>query len=250
MADRAVSEVLGFILVFSLVVLTVSFVYMGGMSQLTDTRDTERINNAERAFDVLADNFEQMGRNEAPSRATEIRLAGAQLSTSGNQPFSANRTQSEAGTTRLNPVVISFSIGGSEQISYELGAIIRVHDEGGGVMVREPDFIFSEHRTVLRVIEPRGSNQAIGGTRTVLVRGELVSASVQDSGEGDAVEIQLETTAQRAEIWLSYFESELQWETDPCEIEPLESEDQSMVTCTFATEYISIAETRVQIELT
>ena len=77
---RGVSEIVGFILVFSLVLGTITLVYASGLSGLDDTRDAERITNAERAFDVLANNFQQMGRGEAPNRATEIKLAEAQLS--------------------------------------------------------------------------------------------------------------------------------------------------------------------------
>lgn len=249
MTDRGVSEVLGFVLVFSLIVTTVGIVYVGGMSGLTDTRDTERINNAERAFDVLADNFQQLGRAEAPSRATEIRIAGGQLSTSRNYPLVTNRTDDPDGETKLNPVSIEYSTGGSKRIVYELGAVIRTSGEGAGVMLREPDLIFDEDRTVLRYIEPRGSGQAIGGTTTVLVRAQTNTVETLDEGSGgQPVRIRLQTAEDRANIWKEYFEEQLEWETDPCSVEAATGDD-SVVVCTFDTDVIYVAHVRMQVEI-
>ena len=89
---RAVSEIIGFVLVFSLILGTITIVYVGGLSGLDDARNAERVNNAERAFDVMANNFQQMGRGDAPNRATEIKLADAQLTTTPNRAVNVNRT--------------------------------------------------------------------------------------------------------------------------------------------------------------
>ena len=76
---RGASETIGFVLVFSLIVLTVGVVLTVGYTGLQDARDAERVNNAERAFDVLADNIEDITDRGAPSRGTEIRLAEAAI---------------------------------------------------------------------------------------------------------------------------------------------------------------------------
>ncbi|MEA5386913.1 hypothetical protein VB779_07480 [Haloarculaceae archaeon H-GB11] len=79
MSERAVSEVVGFALVFSMIVAMVAIVTLGGMGQLQSARDFEQANNAERAFEVLADNLADVHQRGAPSRATEIDLEHAQL---------------------------------------------------------------------------------------------------------------------------------------------------------------------------
>ncbi len=76
--DRAVSETISFVLVFSLIVASVGAVYAIGVSELEATRDAERIENAQRAFDVLADNVDDVLEG-APSRGTEVKLAEATL---------------------------------------------------------------------------------------------------------------------------------------------------------------------------
>jgi len=54
---HGLSDVLGYVLVFSLVVTSVLVVTVGGLSAVENARDAERAQNAERAFDVVATNF-------------------------------------------------------------------------------------------------------------------------------------------------------------------------------------------------
>jgi len=66
--ERGVSDVVGYVLIFSLIVATVGVVTTVGFSTLEDRQDAERVNNVERAFDVFANNMENVYRDGAPSR--------------------------------------------------------------------------------------------------------------------------------------------------------------------------------------
>lgn len=209
--DRAVSEVVGFILVFSLVLATISFVYVGGFSGLQDTRDHEQMANAERAFDVLANNLEELGQGKAPSRATEIKLAGAQLRTTEPTLITVNTTGMNASGASPRSIVYQPESSNSAVI-YEAGAVLR--DDGGeAIMIREPDFVFGPNRTVMRVIETRGGKQSIGGDTTTLVRGERRFVDIRHQAE-DA-DSQINTTIRitpasgHVEPWHDYFEDAL-----------------------------------------
>lgn len=246
MRNRGVSEVVGFVLVFSLVIATISFVYVGGFASLTDSRDSERAANAERAMDVLAGNFQQLGRGNAPSRATEIRIADASIRTSSNRHVSTNATPLASSQT-ANPVSIEYSTGSSGTIAYESGAVIRT-DGGGSVMLRDPDFVFDENRTVIRYIEPRGARQSISGTTTILVRGIVRDSSVQASAsdpDGMTVEFAIETVPERTDVWVAYLEREM---PDPsCDVDEGSSVDQ--ITCQFETESLHVSRTRVSVTI-
>ena len=164
---RAASEIIGFVLVFSLILGTITIVYIGGLSGLDDARNAERVNNAERAFDVMANNFQQMGRGDAPNRATEIKLADAQLSTSGNRQVSI-KSSGMSTAAAASPVTIRYDAPGDTRIVYENGAVIRV-DDGAAIMRREPDFLFSDGKAVVRFIELRGSNQGVAAAHLLEV---------------------------------------------------------------------------------
>lgn len=229
--ERGVSEVLGFILVFSLVLMTIGIVYSGGFGVLEETRNGERVNNAERALDVLATNLQQIARGDAPRRATEVKLAEAKLETSNHHELSTNSTSIGQAQT-AGPVAIRFTAGTDTEIVYEAGAIIRTESEGG-VMLREPDFLFDENRTVVRYIETRGSGQSVSGTTTVLVRADRRSSEVLASRTDvvdETVTFNITTTPKRAVVWERYLESEIDWETDACTIVDPAAET---VTCEF-----------------
>jgi hypothetical protein len=76
---RAVSETLGYILIFGIMISTITAATVFGFGGLEDRQAVEKVTNVERAFDVLADNFGDISRYEESSRATEIRLAGGTI---------------------------------------------------------------------------------------------------------------------------------------------------------------------------
>ena len=206
--DRAVNEVIGFVLVFSLVLTTVSLVYAAGFTGLDSTRDVERVNNAERAFDVLANNFQQMGRGEAPNRATEIKLADAQLTTTATRKMTINASGMNA--TAATPVAIRYDTAGDTSVVYEHGAVIRA-DGDSAVMRREPDFIFEDGNVVVRFIELGGSDQGVGGSvSTVLVRAERRENVVLANRDTTSnVTVRLQTHPDRADVWETYLNESL-----------------------------------------
>lgn len=250
---RGVSEVVGFVLVFSLVLGTISIVYVGGFSALSDTRDGERINNAERAFDVLADNFQQIGRGEAPRRATEIKVADAQMTLDDRYDVVVNVSGSPV-VASIRP--LTFHSGTGTKIVYEHGAIVRVDEDGGAVMLREPDFLFDDERTVIRHVELRGGQQSLGGTTTVLVRGERVTRQTEfpSQGQDDDVtglttNITLQTAPERTDVWVRYLEDREQ--LSDCTDRDVPGRDTHReIECDLTTDSLVVSRTRVDVELT
>ena len=209
--DRAVSEVVGFILVFSLVLGTITFVYVGGFGGLQDTRDHEQMANAERAFDVLANNLEELGRGKAPSRATEIKLAGAQIRTTEPSLVTVNSTGMNASGASPRSIVYQPENSDSAVI-YEAGAVLR-EDGDEAIMIREPDFVFGPNRTVIRVIETRGGLQSISGDTTTLVRGEGRYQEIRHSQRDPAAQFEMNVSMRPAsghvDPWHDYLEESL-----------------------------------------
>lgn len=209
--ERGVSEVVGFVLVFSLVLGTITFVYVGGFGGLQDTRDHEQMANAERAFDVLANNLEELGQGKAPSRATEIKLAGAQIRTTEPSLMTVNSTGMNA--SGASPRSIVYRPQGSDSaVIYEAGAVIRADGEQA-TMIREPDFVFGPNRTVIRVIETRGGLQSTSGDTTTLIRAEgrfqEVRHSHQDSDVQFEMNVSIRPASGHVEPWHDYLEEAL-----------------------------------------
>ena len=248
--DRAVSEVVGFILVFALVLGTVTLVYVGGFAELEQARLHEQDTNAERAFDVLANNLEEIGRDKAPSRATEVKLSESEVLIGDNRNRRVEVTANNS-TAAAQPRPVVYDSGEGTRVVYENGAVLRQED-GRAVMVRKPDFVFDERRTVVRYLEPRGGQQSTGGSKTVLVRAERSHSRLllsETNETGVDVELQFATAPERADAWERYLEEEL---------EPIEGSnacaqetvgDAVVVACAFETETIQVARTRLVVEL-
>lgn len=203
MDDRAVSEVVGFVLVFSLVTMTIAIVFAVGFGGLQDAQRTEQVNNVERAFDVLDTNVAEVGHQGAPSRATEMRLSGGRLGFGDPTMVTVDVDDgTEATTIETRPLVYA---DGDTEIAYELGAIVRT-DGGGSVLLTDPGHVLNDDRSSIPLlVTTKPSDQtAISGHRTVLVRGSHQHTDLLVPATTDAVTITVESP--RADVWERYFE--------------------------------------------
>lgn len=205
-SERAVSDIIGFVLVFSLVTLIVGAVYISGMGGLEGARSSERLTNAERAFDVLSENMDDVVDTGARSRSTEIKLSNAQLGFGDPVEFEVNMT-SDPGTNytaTVRPIV--FSIGDTDVV-YVNGAVIR-SDPGGSVMLHEPTMV-SGDRTLIPIVVTRGRSSGIGGSGRVLIRSVEATNDVVrfDDPSGSTYDVEISVTTPRTRAWERYLET-------------------------------------------
>lgn len=263
MRDRAVSEVIGFVLVFSLVLLTLSVVYVAGFGGLEDARGSERLNNAERAFDVFGDNVADIYGDGVPSRKTEIKLAEAQLSY--GEPTTFNVTVENVTDGGGNLIIyeastrpLVFSTGGPSKLVYENGAVIR-SDRGGAILRRPPPLLIEQNRTIVNYVvltKARGTTNSVGGEGTVLVRtvrrGQTMLVQERNNTN---VRLRIETATERAAVWEQYVNERADWsgsdwedgDNVPCETTDL-GDGRSRVVCTLKPDEFYLASTGIKTE--
>jgi len=216
--DRGLSEVLGFALVFALVVSTVILVAIIGFGSLEETRDAEELNNAERAFDVLADNMADIYEEGAPSRATEISLQSAQLQV--GDPIMMNVTAiNESGGSEVNqfpidPIVFK---SGDSRVIYAGGATFRTQG-GNGLMIGEPPLVNASDNLLLPIVQNRHRG-AITSTSGQTVRVRAVSRQRRpvpgfNEDPTDHQKIILNVTSPRADLWETYLAEQQQLSCD------------------------------------
>ncbi|WP_435063955.1 DUF7289 family protein [Halobaculum sp. EA56] len=210
---RAQSDTIGFVLVFSLVVLTVGTVYAAGYPALVEYRSQEQLQNMERAFVVLDGNLDDMAREGAPSRATEIKLNGGTLSVNGTTTVTVNAVDNsteEDVTVTSAATPIAYTRGDTTVVAVH-GAVVR-RDGDAAVMRRGPGWVFDDDRAVISLVSVgrSGSRAAFGGTTTVVVRGNVVGRSVPGglrSADGADIRVNVTVSSPRAGAWKRYFES-------------------------------------------
>jgi hypothetical protein len=207
--ERAISQVVGFVLLFSLIVATASIAYVAGFQGLTDVRDGERLQNAERAFELVADDVETL-RSGAPQRRTRVPLAGGRLAfgETATLRLSINDT-SGTNTNRTwrlayEPLVYA---AGDTRISYAQGAVIR-EQPNGQLVHRGPPFVFRDDRAVVPLTNTTpAADDGIGGTDSAVVhldrRNNTVLETPNTTAGYDVVWINV--SSPRAQSWHQYF---------------------------------------------
>jgi hypothetical protein len=224
MGDRAVSEVIGYILVFSFVLIAVSLVTVGGMTALQSVQDAQQTENAVTAMDILSDNIKDVYARGAPSRATEINLnngnlamdSGIDLSMTLRDTGGVATPKSKSWTIR--PIVYTGPT--DTQIIYEAGATYRVEQEGS-VSIEDPPFIVEgtasgdPERIHIPVVATQISESASVGGSTALVRtGTEATSTPQmwhynaDNTVGSYDELELQVDSPRHELWSAYLTDE------------------------------------------
>lgn len=206
MSDRAVSDIVGYVLVFSLIVATVGVVTTVGFGTLNDRQSAERVNNVERAFDVFATNVEDIYREGAPSRATEMRLAEGTIRHGDAVTITVEAESGENVSVSPRPFVYA---DGDTEIVYVAGAVIRSEPDSA-VVLREPPFRVGSEVAAFPLIETfRTSGPttiSVGGTVRITSTARGVNTTVPDAfAEPGDVSITVESP--RSDAWARYFES-------------------------------------------
>lgn len=160
--DRAVSEVLAFILVFTIIIGSVTMVSVFGMQSLTSYQEGEQLRNAERAMDALSDNFNDVVRYDGvTARAGELNLRGGSVSTAHEGTELTITVDHVSGKNQTNVTTggLVYEAGsGTDTIAYEGGAIFR-GDHTGNVALEEPMLRCRDDTAVISLLvidaEPR-----------------------------------------------------------------------------------------------
>jgi len=212
---RAVSETLGYILVFSIIVTTISTVSVVGFTGLEDRQAAEEITNVERALDVLRDNFADLQRYEDPSRATEVRLASGTLGTGESVRITVGQWDGGGFVTdRQTNVSFEPLVYRSDRsrVVYEAGVVFR-SDDGRTIARSSTPFVDGDERAVMPVVatHPGGETTAVGGERTVLVVGQRAPRGIKKSVFNSTVagdDLRLRINSSRADGWARQLRTE------------------------------------------
>ena len=209
MDDRGATETLGFVLAFAIITAAIGIIYTAGFGGLQDARNAEQIENVERAFEVLAENLEDVRRYRTPSRSTEIRLLDGELRLGSQTQLRVNISgQSNPVTlTTMRPIVFE-SGDGDHQITYEGGALFRT-DRNTSVMLSDPGWMVDGDRLVLPMVQSyRFDGPNVLDVRgTTLVVAHSVNQTVTPFTFGIPETVNLTVSSPRVDAWARYLES-------------------------------------------
>jgi hypothetical protein len=244
--SRAQSELLGFLLIFGVVVLTIALLGTTGFVGLDNAQDYQRTANAEGAFTAFAGNLDDVIRGETPGRSTEIRITDASLSLREESSdidvsVDGERLDLEGGN-RTGAIV--YDSGSNTTITYRGGALLR-RDGGSSVMFREPDFLITDREVILPVVRlsPEQTGE-IGGTSNVEVRTRHEETTVIAETEPVTDNVTISLGTPHVDAWTRYFEA-LEGEGPVRNVDP--DFDGNSVEVEIETERLSVVIDRVSV---
>ena len=151
--DRGVSEVLGFVLVFGIVIGSVGLLSVVGFQTMTEYQEGEQLRNAERGMDALADNFNDVLQSDGiDERSGELALREGTVTTGGDgatlkievdgDPIEIDEDE------EISLGSFEYSVSGrADTIAYEGGGVFR-GDSSGDVPISEPPIRCDSERGV------------------------------------------------------------------------------------------------------
>lgn len=159
---RAVSDVIGFSLMFSVIILGVALVSTAGFGQLAEISDQERVGAGERGMEAFAGNLDDVARQGDLARSVDLAPSGG-LIWYRNSAIEINVSDSTESvlhddTYDVNSLEHRFSRPeGFVSVNYESGAVMR--SDGGGA-ITNPRMRCDQDRStaVLTLVSLRGSD--------------------------------------------------------------------------------------------
>lgn len=214
---EAVSEVVGYVIVVGIILLSIGIVYTNAIPALEQNRESEHISNTEKTFSTLQNNINEVAEREVPRRATELRLYDARMSV-GESAMWMN-VSAEDGTvpslensTDMSTIEYEHSGG---RIVYENGAVMRTsRTDDGSAMLYDPGWTVREgpggDLTVIITNLRTGGFGSVGGDGSVLVRSRMDVNGVNRNGLETEIREESEMTirirSEHADAWGRYFE--------------------------------------------
>lgn len=224
MRERAVSNTLGFIVIFSLVLFSLVLVSTAGLGGLQDTRDATMSLNAEQSMESLGNAIEDVHRENESRRTASMRLGRGTLET-GEETEITVTNGTDGFTQTIDPIVYRLD---DTKIAYEGSAIVREQEQGARTL-RPPSFVLTDDEAIIPVVNTTSAaSGSVGGTTAqVRLRRTGSETKVLDVDASEDVEIVVETTVLRAQAWERTLE-DLDPSSDICTV----SGGGTTVTCT------------------
>lgn len=168
--NRGISEVVGFILSFSVIILAVGLLSTAGLGSLHDLQNNQETDNARGVLLAMSEGFSELQEGQAPLRAGVIDLQGnahLAIANTSNVTIAVNGP----GYSETFPMRSFEYRSGRTTLSYENGGVFRSDGEAS-VMIAEPPELYCSNASSVAVvpvitIEAPTSPSVSGGTVTV-----------------------------------------------------------------------------------
>ena len=204
--EEAVSEVIGFIYIFGIVILSMSIIFVFGYPMLQSSMDQSIFESTTQSFIVLQSDMKMVGFDQVPVKTMKMQLNGATLSVTRN----SNITIDINGIPQSD---VSGEIGDIEylkndkSITFENGGVWKKYPDGT-IMVSNPRIYMGNDKntnyTTIGIISVNGESST-GGEGIAILNMKYNNSSLYESD--NPVNVSISINSSYKSDWEKYLES-------------------------------------------
>ncbi|MDJ1430694.1 hypothetical protein [Halostagnicola sp. A-GB9-2] len=206
--ERAVTELVSFVLVFGTIVLSVAVVSIVGFQAIQIEQEHEQFHLAERAVDDLSNDFNDILRIDGVSqRDNELAVSGQTIAPGEPGPRLEVAIDHAGGTDTESWRLGSFVYGDdSHAVAYEGGGVFRTSETGKRTSLVEPRIQCEDETAIVSVVKIKEDNRAVQSNGVVSVTATETESYRETFFNVNALEIDVETARSSDRGWERAFD--------------------------------------------
>ncbi|WP_129598850.1 DUF7289 family protein [Methanohalophilus profundi] len=222
---KAVSSVIGILLMFALTVVSISAMMVYSVPAIDELKDNSKSQKVEQAFTILDSRMSKVALGESPLQTTSFSLMGGEVSVNDESNSDSSSMKIVIQSTKNSTPIDEFNcpLGTFEytlderKIAYEGGGVwSKYRDNGGSVMVSPPEFHYNGKTLTIPIMTINGSSSTSGKGEVniavtsdnkpfVLYPNTSISTSRTNPVTSDKIYIYIES--EYYDAWANYAES-------------------------------------------
>lgn len=211
-SQDAVSEVVDFVTVLGILVISIGLIGVAGYPLLKNAQEINQIENTKQSFVVLAENINKVVLGQAPSQSVELKMYGGTLSITGSSTINITaRDSTGENITLADQQMRSIeSTVGDTVIAYEGTAVWAKYPNGNTLLVYKPLITNQSNALVIPVVKvnPIGS-ASTGGSGMSRVTAKGVPGVTLYS---DMSNIVVRINSSYSNGWVNYYKEIMSWD--------------------------------------
>jgi len=212
-SDSAVSEVLGYTLVFGIVILSIGLIYTAGIPALQSTKDATQFKSVEQGFMIMNTDLLKVALDQSPVRTTKLGTAEGGMLAADPAACALSLKIFEGGNEQFNDTMPMGRIEFASEvgsITCENGAVITKYGSGSFMSVEPRMFKSDQDHIMFSLIKVNDSSRsASGGISQITISNPRFNESLFNTPEvyeNGGVKIMVDS--EYADSWERFLSSE------------------------------------------
>lgn len=202
---RSLSDVLGYAIIFSIILLSITLVSLVGFQNIDDARESQTNSQIQNSYSQLDSNIELVLDETAQKTRTTVSVDNSLLYLGEEETFTIVNDGNDVIRSDVNPIVYDYNRNRYKHIGT---AAISGRTDGGFIFTKKPRFLQSGSSLLFRFPEIQPSNSTSEGFTVSQGNWDIVLESDDNATEyrkiNNLQDPKLEIETPNTDLWESY----------------------------------------------